>query len=89
MKKWTSKLGTATLAAALAICGSAISAAPAAADASDRASCTGQNISNNAQQDGAFGQRVKAGVQFTRSQGTNLGQGIVSDEARSDRAACP
>lgn len=81
-------LSTTALAAALAIGSSAIAVAPAAATASDNASCTGQNISNNARQDGAFGQTVKSGVQFTRAQGTNLGQGIVSDEARSDRTNC-
>lgn len=88
MNKWASRLSTTALATAVAVSAGLIGASPAAAVATDQASCTGQNISNNAQQDGAFGQTVKGGVQFYRSKGTNLGQGIVSDEARSNRTAC-
>lgn len=87
MSTWT-KTSSTILAAALTLGASTVGATPAAANPSGNSSCTARNVYNGAHGDQPFGETVRAGAQGSKDAGSNLGQAVVSDEARWNRDSC-
>ena len=89
MNKGTSRLSTTTLAAVLALGTAALGAAPAAAEPPGNNSCTAYFISGAVEEYEVPGGRISGLAKgYAAAPDTNVGTGLVSQEAHWDRDAC-
>lgn len=90
MNAMAKTLSTATFAAVLSIGAGAFCAIPAAAEPPGNNSCTAYFITGAVEQEDAPGRDRISGYakQYAKTPGTNLGEGLVSQEAHWDRDDC-